>query len=168
MAIKNAIKAVFAEINLQNKEWLIGCSYNPNKALIANHMALLNKNNDIYTTCNDNLLFWGDFNVELEDALIKNVCLAYSLTSMVNKPLCYRNSEKPFCIDLILANCPRSFPNSCVTETGLSDFHNMATTVMKTTFRNMEVLRLQFFFFFFFFFAMILSGSLHKVSFHRM
>ena len=111
-------------------------------------MALLNKSNDIYTTCNDNLLFWGDFNVELEDALIKNVCLAYSLTSMVNKPLCYRNSEKPFCIDLILANCPRSFPNSCVTETGLSDFHNMATTVMKTTFRNMEVLRLQFFFFF--------------------
>ena len=142
-----------------------GCSYNPNKALIANHMALLNKSNDIYTTCNDNLLFWGDFNVELEDALIKNVCLAYSLTSMVNKPLCYRNSEKPSCIDLILANCPRSFPNSCVTETGLSDFHNMATTVMKTTFRNMEVLRLQFFFFFF---AMILSGSLHKVSLHRM
>ena len=141
-----------------------GCSYNPNKALIANHMALLNKSNDIYTTCNDNLLFWGDFNVELEDALIKNVCLAYSLTSMVNKPLCYRNSEKPSCIDLILANCPRSFPNSCVTETGLSDFHNMATTVMKTTFRNMEVLRLQFFFFF----AMILSGSLHKVSLHRM
>ena len=57
---------------------------------------------------------------------------------MINKPTCYKNPEKPSCIDIILTNCPRSFQNSCVIETGLSDFHKIVTTVMKTTFRKTE------------------------------
>ena len=50
---------------------------------------------------------------------------------MINKPTYYKNPEKLSCIDLILTNCPRSFQNSCVVETGLSDFHKIVTTVMK-------------------------------------
>ena len=52
---------------------------------------------------------------------------------MINKPTCYKNPEKSSCIDLILNNCPRSSQNSCVIETGLSDFLKMVTTVMKRT-----------------------------------
>ena len=37
------------------------------------------------------------------------------------------------CIDLILTNSPLSFQSSGVVETGLSDFHKMTVTVMKTT-----------------------------------
>ena len=44
--------------------------------------------------------------------------------SMINKPTCYKNPEKPSCVDLILTNCTRSFQNSCVIETELSDFNN--------------------------------------------
>ena len=47
-------------------------------------MAVLSKNIDIYTTKYDNLLFLGDFNMELEDVSIKKFCLAYSFTSMIN------------------------------------------------------------------------------------
>ena len=57
---------------------------------------------------------------------------------MINKPTCYKNPDKPTCIDLILTNCPRSFQNSCVIETGLSDFHKMIVTVMKTAYRKIE------------------------------
>ena len=85
-----------------------------------------------------NLLFLSDFNAGLEDASTKYFYLAYSLTSMIIKSVCYNNPEKLSCIDLILTNCPRSFQNSCVIETGLSDFHKIVTTVMKTTFRKME------------------------------
>ena len=53
-------------------------------------------------------------------------------------PTCYKYPDKPTCIDLILTNCPRSFQNSCVIETGLSDFHNMIVTVMKTSYRKIE------------------------------
>ena len=57
---------------------------------------------------------------------------------MINKPTCYRNPDKRTCIDLILTNCPGSFQNSCVIETGLSDFHKMIVTVMKTSYRKIE------------------------------
>ena len=55
---------------------------------------------------------------------------------MNNRPRCFKNPEKPSCIDLILTNCPRSFQNSCTIETGLSDFHKLVVTVMKTTYKK--------------------------------
>ena len=57
---------------------------------------------------------------------------------MVNKATCYKNPDKPTCIDLILTNCPGSFQNSCVVETGLSDFYKMVVTVMKTSYRKSQ------------------------------
>ena len=57
---------------------------------------------------------------------------------MINQPTCYKNPGKPTCIDLILANSPRSFQNSCVIQTGLPDFHKMIVTVMKTSYRKFE------------------------------
>ena len=57
-------------------------------------MAVLSKNIDICTIKYDNHLFLGDFNPELEDALIKYFCLVYSLTSMINSSTCYRNPKK--------------------------------------------------------------------------
>ena len=60
------------------------------------------------------------------------------LNSIINKPTCYKNPDKPTCIDLILTNCLRSFQNSCVMATGLSDFHMMIVTVMKRSHRKIE------------------------------
>ena len=57
---------------------------------------------------------------------------------MINKPTCFKNPDKPSCIDLILTKCPNSFQNSCVIETGLSDFHKLVVTVMKTTYKKAE------------------------------
>ena len=57
---------------------------------------------------------------------------------MINKPTCFKNPEKPSCIDLISTNCPRSFQNSCIIETGLSDFHKLVVRVMKTTYKKSQ------------------------------
>ena len=64
----------------------------------------------------------------------KNFCSRYNLTSMLNKATCYKNPYKTIYVDLILKNCPGPFQNSCVVETGLSDFHKMVVTVMKTSY----------------------------------
>ena len=61
----------------------------------------------------------------MEDSSIKIFCSNYNLTSMINKPTCYNNPDKPTCIDLILTNYPGSFQSSCVIETGLPDFGKM-------------------------------------------
>ena len=48
------------------------------------------------------------------------------------------NLEKLSCMDLILTNCPRSFQNSCAIGTGLSDFHKLVVTVIKTTYKKSQ------------------------------
>ena len=60
---------------------------------MSNHLAELSKNIDLYLTNYDQLPFFFSFN----------------LTSMINKPTCFKNPDQPSCIDLILTNCPRSF-----------------------------------------------------------
>ena len=41
------------------------------------------------------------------------------------------------CIDLILMNSPRRFQNSSVVGIGVTDFHRMIVTVLKTTFQRL-------------------------------
>ena len=61
------------------------------------------------------------------------------LATMINKPTCCKNPNKPTCIDLILTNCRGSFQkNSCVIGIGYSDVHKIIFTVMKTSCRKIE------------------------------
>ena len=120
------------------KKWLINCSYNPQKSSLSSHIAALSKSTDLYTSKYDRLIFLGDFNAGVENVSLKSFCNRFNLTSMNNRPTCFKNPENPSCIDLILTNCPRSFQNSTVIETGLSDFHKMVVTVMKTTFCKID------------------------------
>ena len=105
---------------------------------ISNYLAELGKNTDLYRTKYDQLLFLGDFNAGVEDSSVTNFCSSYNLTSMISKPTCFKNPEKPSCIDLILTNCPRSFQNFCAIETGLSNFHKLVALVMKTTYKKSQ------------------------------
>ena len=57
---------------------------------------------------------------------------------MIKQKTCFKNPENPTCIDLILTNSPRSFQNSSVFETGLSDFHKLTITVLKQYFPKLK------------------------------
>ena len=46
--------------------------------------------------------------------------------------------RKPSYVDLILTNKSRSFQNFCTFETGLSDFHKMTLTVLKSSFAKQK------------------------------
>ena len=76
--------------------------------------------------------------MEIEETNMKSFCENYNLKSLTKQPTCYKNPNKPTCIDLILTNVPRMFQSTCVLETGLSDFHLMAVTVTKKTFKKMR------------------------------
>ena len=94
LSIYQDIEGFSVEINLQgNKKWLLNCSYNPKKVQISNHLVELSKSTDLYLTKYDQLLFLGDFNVGVEDSAIKNFCSSYNLTSMLNKPTCFKNPD---------------------------------------------------------------------------
>ena len=58
----------------------------------------------------------------------------YNLKSLVKQKTYFKNPDNPSCIDIILTNSPRSFQDSCLFETGFSDFHKLTTTVLKQYF----------------------------------
>ena len=132
------IEAFFFELNLHKKKWLVCCSYNPHKSNISSHLNDLGKSIDLYSAHYDNIILLGDFNVSIDDPHMDFFCEAYRLKSIIKDATCFKNLENPSCIDVILTNSPYSFQNSCVIETGLSDFHKMTVSVMKTTFQKLK------------------------------
>ena len=122
---------IFVEINLSKKKWLLCCSYNPHKSNITNHLENICKTLDKLSANYDNLILLGDFNVEHEEESIAEFLNLYNLKNLVKQNTCFKNPDKPTCIDLILTNCPRSFQNTDTFEIGLSDFHKLIFTVLK-------------------------------------
>ena len=133
------IEAFFFELNFHKKKWLVCYSYNPNKNNISSsHLEALRRTLDIYSALYENTILVGDFNVDVNDPIMGFFCESYNFKSLIKDPTCFKNPENPSCIDLILTNSPYSFQNSCVIETGLSDFHKMTVSVMKTTFQKLK------------------------------
>ena len=58
----------------------------------------------------------------------------HELKSLNKEATSFKNPNKSGCIDLILANNPRSFSNTETYFTGLSDCHKLVLSVFKTTF----------------------------------
>ena len=63
----------------------------------------------------------------------------YHLKSLIKEPTCYKNPEKPACIDLILTNSPRQFQATLTQKTGLSDFHKMTVAAFKSEFLHQKL-----------------------------
>ena len=110
---------------IYKKKWLINCSYNPHKSNIGIHLNVLTKTLDTYYGKYENAVFLGDFNAEIEETTMKSFCESCNLTNLIKQPTCFKNPEKPSCIDLILTNRSKSFQTTCVIETGCSNFHRM-------------------------------------------
>ena len=80
----------------------------------------------------------ADFNVTMGDKFMINFCELNDLSSLIDKPTCYKNFDKPKCIDLILTNKPSYFQHSNVFETGLSNFHLLTVTKFKMGFEKLK------------------------------
>ena len=63
-------------------------------------------------------------------------CQVHNLKRLIDAPTCYKNPNKPSCIDLIITNSLKSFQNSCIFEAALSDFRKMFLTVLKISFKT--------------------------------
>ena len=132
------MEGFYVEINLQKKKWLLCCFCNPNKNAIKSHIEILHKGLALYSSKYENFIVLGDFNVDMDNSYMTVFCYTYDLNCLIKEPTCYKNPENPSCIDLILTNNPKRFQSSCVAETGLSDFHRMTFTVMKTNVKKFE------------------------------
>ena len=70
----------------------------------------------------------GDFNAEPNEPAISDFCEISNTKNIIKEKTYFKNPKNPTCIDLILTNRLRSFQDSTVAETGLSDFHNVCNS----------------------------------------
>ena len=123
------IECPLVEIYMYKTKWLLVGSYNPNQSLINQHLTCLRINLDKYSSFFENILFRRDYNYEPLEPVMKVFCDSYNLVNIVKEPTCFKNTENPRCIDLIITNRKNKCQNTMVIETG----HNIKNVFYKTT-----------------------------------
>ena len=79
---------VFVKINLWKRKWLVCCSYNPYKDNLSNHLQLIRKKLDFYSSNYERIILVGDFNSEINDKCMNDFFESYNLNSLVRKSAC--------------------------------------------------------------------------------
>ena len=130
------LECFFVEFNLYKKKWLICSTYNPCESMISNHLDILRKCFDKFLTKYENFIIMGDFNSEPKNDALKEFFNLFDFKNLVKEPTCYKNPENHRLIDLIITNRSKMFQNTINVETGLSDFHLMTITVLKSYFKK--------------------------------
>ena len=102
-------------------------------AFFSNLSTTLNSALDEY----DNVIAMGDVNIDTLNrqdtghSKLVSFCDVFGLSSLVTAKTCFtKNSSSS--IDVILTNRPRCFQKTSVYETGISDYHGLVITVMKS------------------------------------
>ena len=128
------IEGIFVELNFRKTKWLLFGSYRPPSQLVNYYFDKVSNSLDMYIAKYDKFLLAGDFNAEDSEPELCDFLDKYGAKNIVKDKTCYKNAANPSCIDLFITNSPSSFQNTVVLANGLSDFHKMPVTVLKTKF----------------------------------
>ena len=137
-------ECTFLEMRIRQSKWLIVVGYNPHKDNIQGFLENVSRELDKYLPKYENLLMLGDWNSAVKEEHMSNFCDMYGLNNLINEPTCFKSTENPSSIDIMLTNKKLSFQNSTTVETGLSDFHKMTVTVMKRFFKKKEPVTIEY------------------------
>ena len=132
------LECTLLELSIRQSKWLVVVGYNPQKENIGSFLEKLSGEVDKHLPKYDNLLMLGDWNSTVKEEQMANFCDTYNLKNLINEPTCFKSTDNPSSIDIILTNKKHSFQNSITVETGLSDFHKMTVTVMKRFFKKKD------------------------------
>ena len=127
------IEGLYIELNFRKCKWLLLGLYHPPSQSDQYYFNSLDKSLDTYSNY-ENILLVGDFNVQTTDQYLSLFLYQHELSSIVKESTCFKNVSNPSCIDLFLTNTALSFQHILTVSCGLSDFHKLGMTVLKTTF----------------------------------
>ena len=85
-----------------------------------------------------------DLNSEVSENCLNGFCNANSLKTLNRGLTCFKNPNNPSCIDLFLTYQEQCYQQICAIETGISDFHKMVVTVMKTYYKKQKARTIQY------------------------
>ena len=134
----SSLELICSELTVNKKKWIIYSIYRPPEprdidSFFSALSISLNSALDKY----DNVILMGDINIntlDKEDSAyqkLTNFCDVFGLANLVTAKTCFtKNSSSS--IDVILTNRVRSFQKTSVFETGLSDYHSLVVTILKS------------------------------------
>ena len=124
------IQVIPVEINLKKQKWLVIEIYTPpsqcKNYFITELTKILDKCRGFY----ENTVILGDFNMQPTNQILKTFLEDNCFVNPIKSNTWFK--PKPGnCIDLILTNKPKSFQNSGVMGTGVSDHHALYLLIFK-------------------------------------
>ena len=131
------VEGMFVEINLRKTKLLLFGGYRSEHLQYGlsktDFLEQVRFGLDKYSSY-EKVLLAGDFNMDSEEEILEEFLFEQDLKNLVKEPTCFKSVDNPSCIDVFLTNTPHSFQHTTTVETGLSDFHKMAISVLKTTY----------------------------------
>ena len=127
------VEGLFVELNFRKSRWLLFGTYHPPAKNDQYFFNCIDKALDTYSNY-DNVLLAGDFNAEDDESCLSNFLYQHDLYNLVKVDTCFKNSSKPTSIDIFLTTKNTHFQNTVAVCSGLSDFHKLVRTVLKTSF----------------------------------
>ena len=131
------VEAIFVEVNMRKSKLLLCGSYHSTHALYGttdiDFFEQIGLALDVYSTF-DKFLLAGDFNIQEDEGSIQDFMDEFPPRNLIKEKTCFKSLDNPSCIDLFIANSSQSFKKNTTINTGLSDFHKMIITVLKSTF----------------------------------
>ena len=78
----------------------------------------------------------GDLNSESKDSSLNDFSNVNNFKSLDKELTCFKNPNKPSCIDSFLKNRPRCYQYTSTVETGMFDFHKLVIAVVKMFYKK--------------------------------
>ena len=132
------IEGMFIEIKLRKTKWLILGIYHPPNQPDDYFFKVVGNALDQYLKTYEKLLLLGDFNAEDTEPILSEFLEQYGAKNIMKNKTCFKNPDRPTCIDLFLTNSSDSFQNIMTISTGLSGFHKKIITVLKSLFIKLK------------------------------
>ena len=137
------IQMIPVGINLKKQKWLLIAIYTPPSQCKYYLMTELTEVLDKCRRSYENSVILWDFNMQPIYQILETFLEDNNFVNLIKCNTCFK-SKPGSCIDLILTNRPKSFQNSGVMETGISDHHALIFSLLKTTFTKMPPNKLQY------------------------
>ena len=131
-----SLEIVCIEVNFRKVKWMIIVVYypRPHPSRMYDNEFLSEVGRAIDFKDYQNIIVIGDVNLEADNKNLAEFKSAYNLVNLIKVPTCYKSVKKPTSIDVILTNKTKCFQKSSAFTSGLSDFHKLIITVLKTEF----------------------------------